>query len=116
MVFFDDILVYSQCLLDHIQHLNLVLEILKENQLFAKKSKCCFGCDEIDYLGHLISKEGVRANPSKIEVMRDWPLPSTLKSLRGLLGLTGYYKKFIKGYDLIAGPPSALLKKMLLME
>ena len=109
--FFYDILVYSKNLADHVHHLQTVLDILKQHQLFAKKSKCCFGCSEIEYLGHLISKDGVQADPTKIEAMLNWPFPTSLKSLRGFLGLTGYYRKFIKGYGLIAAPLTALLKK-----
>ncbi|KAL6316337.1 hypothetical protein AAG906_017972 [Vitis piasezkii] len=111
LVFFYDILVYSKNLADHVHHLQTVLDILKQHQLFAKKSKCCFGCSEIEYLGHLISKDGVQADPTKIEAMLNWPFPTSLKSLRGFLGLTGYYRKFIKGYGLIAAPLTALLKK-----
>jgi len=69
LVFFYDILVYSKNIFDHVHHLQIVLDILKQHQLFAKKSKCCFGCAEIEYLGHLISKDGVRADPTKIEAM-----------------------------------------------
>lgn len=67
--------------------------------MFAKQSKCHFACDEIEYLGHLISKEGVKVDPKKIEVMVvNWPEPTTLKALQGFLGLMGYNKKFIKSY------------------
>jgi hypothetical protein len=109
LVFFDDILIYSTTLEEHQYHLTVVLNILKNHQLFAKKSKCSFGCQEIEYLGHLISKNRVRADPKKNESMLNWPFPSTLKSLRGFLGLTGYYRKFIKGYGSIAAPLTSLL-------
>jgi hypothetical protein len=89
----------------------LTLEVLRSNQLFAKKSKCIFGCTEIDYLGHLILAEGVKANGKKLSAMIEWPLPRNLKALRGFLGLTGYYRKFIKGYGSIAAPLIDLLKK-----
>jgi len=111
LVFFDDILVYSRNLEDHLAHLHTVLNILQTNQLFAKGSKCRFGVFEIDYLGHIIPAKGVRADPAKLDVMSKWVLPTTIKSLRGFLGLTGYYRKFIRSYGIIAAPLTALLKK-----
>lgn len=111
LVFFDDILVYSRNLTDHLAHLRQVLTVLQDHQLYAKESKCRFGVSEIDYLGHLISNHGVRADPSKLEAMIQWPLPPNLKALRGFLGLIGYYQKFIRNYSIIAARLTALLCK-----
>jgi hypothetical protein len=111
LVFFDDILVYSKNIMEYLKHLKLVLEALKQHQLYAKMSKCSFGSLEVDYLGHLISEEGVKADPTKIEAIINWPNPRTPKALRGFLGLTGYYRKFVKGYGGIAAPLTAFIKK-----
>jgi hypothetical protein len=111
LVFFDDILIYSKTWKDHLTHVDQVLSLLAQHQLFLKQSKCAFGASEVEYLGHLVGKDGVRVDPKKIEAMQDWPHPKTLKSLRGFLGLTGYYRKFVKNYGKIADPLMALLKK-----
>ena len=109
-MFFDDILVFSKTLDEHVSHLKLVLEVLLENQLFAKMSKCVFGCHEVKYLGHLISGHEVKTDHRKTEAMQNWPTPTSIKALRGFLGLTGYYGKFIKNYGVIAAPLTALRK------
>jgi hypothetical protein len=111
LVFFDDILVYSHNVEEHDRHLKMVFETLVQHKLFAKQSKCKFASREIEYLGHIVSDQGVHADPSKLESMIKWPRPNTLKSLRGFLGLTGYYHRFIRGYGAIAGPLTRLLKK-----
>jgi hypothetical protein len=78
---------------------------------FLKQSKCAFGTSEVEYLGHLVGKDGIRVDPKKIEAMQYWPHPKTLKSLHGFLGLTRYYRKFVKNYGKIVAPLTALLKK-----
>nr|XP_043637841.1 uncharacterized protein LOC122608824 [Erigeron canadensis] len=111
LVFFDDILVYSQNREDHIRHLEQVLLIMQENKLFAKESKCVFGGRAVEYLGHITSKEGVKTDPARIEAVQQWPTPKTIKQLRGFLGLAGYYRRFIRSFGLIAKPLTDLLKK-----
>jgi hypothetical protein len=111
LVFFDDILIYSKSWEDHLQHVDKVLQLLKEQQLYAKPSKCFFGVKEVEYLGHIVSHEGVKVDPNKIKAMMDWPIPKTLKNIRGFLGLTGYYCKFVQNYGRIATPLMELTKK-----
>jgi hypothetical protein len=111
LVFFDNILIYSSSLDDHLIHLQTVLQVMVQHHLFAKLSKCRFAESEIEYLGHLISQQGVRADPSKLAAMVTWPLPRSVKSLRGFLGPIDYYRKFICNYGLIAAPLTSLLKK-----
>lgn len=111
LVFFNDILVYSRTLVDHLQHLRFVFDILAKHTLFAKMSKCVFGKGEVEYLGHIIGAGGVQADQEKIRVMLAWPTPTSVKTLRGFLGLTGYYRKFIQHYGILAKPLTALTKK-----
>lgn len=87
----------------HLVHLRTILDTLRSHPLFAKLSKCSFG--------HVVTSEGVKADPTKVECMLKWPEPIDIKSLRGFLGLTGYYRRFVKNYEAIAKPLNDLLKK-----
>jgi hypothetical protein len=111
LVFFDDILIYSKSWEDHLSHLTTVFKILKTHRLYVRKDKCSFGQQRVNYLGHIIERNGVAVDLDKIQTMLDWPKPTTLKALRGFLGLTGYYRKFIQNYGTIARPLTQLLKK-----
>ncbi|XP_010262237.1 PREDICTED: uncharacterized protein LOC104600803 [Nelumbo nucifera] len=111
LVFFDDILVYSKSWVEHMQHLRVVLELLQQHQLVLKRSKCSFGERRVLYLGHVISGQGVTVDDSKIQAIKEWPRPQSAKALCGFLGLTGYYRKFVQNYGLLAAPLTNLLKK-----
>ncbi|XP_076935063.1 uncharacterized protein LOC143601564 [Bidens hawaiensis] len=111
LVFFDDILVYSPTMTQHVTDLEQVLLLMRENSLMAKKSKCSFGGAVVEYLGRIISGQGVQTDPKKIIAIQEWPIPQNLKQLRGFLGLAGYYRRFIKSFGIHARPLTELLKK-----
>jgi len=108
LVFFDDILIYNKTWVDHLRHLRAVFSELRRHQLFVKRSKCAFGVPSVSYLGHVISKAGVAMDPAKVQAIVNWLAPH---SVRGFLGLAGYYRKFVHNYGTVAAPLTALLKK-----
>jgi hypothetical protein len=111
LVFFDDILVYSDTWDNHLIHVEWVLQLLTQDQWQVKLTKCSFAKQEISYLGHVISQAGVSTDPRKIDAVTSWPQPTSCKELRGFLGLAGYYRKFVKNFGVIAKPLTNLLKK-----
>ena len=110
-MFFDVIPVYNKSWKDHVQHVDKVLKLLEERQLYAKTSKCFFRLQQVEYLDHIVSWEGVKVYPNKIKSIKEWKFPATIKKLQGFLGLTGYDHKFVKNHGRIAAPLTTLLNK-----
>jgi hypothetical protein len=111
VVLFDDILIYSKSWEENVQHVYRVLQLLKEKQLYEKTSKCLFWVKEVEYLGYIVSHEGVKVGHNKIKAMMDWMIPKTLKNIRGFLGFIGYYRNFFHNYGRITTPMTTLTKK-----
>ena len=111
VVFIDDILIFSKTPEEHEEHLRIVLQTLRERQLFAKFSKCEFWRNEVAFLGHIITKEGIAVDPAKVQAVTEWRVPKSVTEVRSFLGLAGYYRRFVKDYSKIARPLTNLLKK-----
>ena len=111
-MFIDDILVYSKDQKDHDTYLRVVLETLRKEHLYAKMSKCEFWLREVSFLGHIVSKEGIRVDPSKIKVILEWKPPRNVTEVHRFLGFAGYYKRFVKGFSMIATPMTDYSKRM----
>jgi hypothetical protein len=111
VVFIDDILIYSKNESDHEQHLRLVLQKLRDNQLYAKFSKCEFWIDKVPFLGHIISNGGIAVDPAKVKKIMEWRVPTTVTEIWSFLGLTGFYQRFIEGFSKILKPMTSLLEK-----
>ena len=108
LVFLVDILVYLTNEEEHEEHLRMVLQVLRECQLYANISKCGFYKRKVQYLGHVISKEGIAMDSEKIEVITDWPTPKNVTNVRYFMGLVGYYRRFIEGFSKISHPITSL--------
>ena len=111
IVFIDDILMYSSSSEEHSEHLRIVLQTLRERQLYSKLSKCQFWLDRVAFLGHVILVEGVNVDPKKREAVVNWKPPKNVSEVRSFLGLAGYYRKFVEGFSKIAAPLTKLTKK-----
>jgi len=109
VVFIDDLLIYSSTMEEHEEHLQIILQVLREHKLYAKFSKCKFF--KIQYLGHVISKDGISIDPDKIKAIINWHVPKDVHGVISFMGITGYYRKFIEGFSKIANPITSLQKK-----
>ncbi|KAJ9565014.1 LOW QUALITY PROTEIN: hypothetical protein OSB04_000980 [Centaurea solstitialis] len=111
IVFIDDILIYSKSKEEHVEHLREVLEVLRKEKLYAKFSKCDFWLQEVQFLGHLVNREGIKVDPAKVEAVMKWETPKTPTEVRSFLGLAGYYRRFIQDFSKIAVPLTRLTRK-----
>eukprot|EP00253_Pinus_taeda_P029996 PITA_29996 len=110
VVYLDDILIFRQSWEEHLHHIRQVLQTLRQHKLCANLEKCTFGMTQVQYLGYIIDEQGVHVDPAKIQVIRDWPSPTTLTELRSFLGLANFYRRFVLGFSHITWPLSQLTK------
>ncbi|RVW81511.1 Retrovirus-related Pol polyprotein from transposon 17.6 [Vitis vinifera] len=111
VVFIDDILVYSKSREEHERHLSIVLQTLRDKQLYVKLKKCEFWLDKVSFLGHVVTKDGISVDSGKVDVASNWRRPNTVTEIRIFLGLAGYYRRFIEGFSKIALPLTRLTQK-----
>jgi hypothetical protein len=111
VVFIDDILIYFKSEEEHARHLRVILQRLRDHQLYAKFNKCAFWLKEVPFLGHIISIEGITVDPSKVQEVLDWKSPKSIMQIYNFLGLAGYYRRFIPNISKIAKPMTKLLEK-----
>lgn len=111
VVYLDDILIYSKDITEHSTHVKQVLTALRKAELLVKLEKCVFSSTSIDFLGYIISTDGIKMDPRKVSAVQDWPVPKTVKEVMAFLGLANFYRRFISQYSKIATPLTALLKK-----
>ena len=102
-------MIFSKTFKEHVEKLQAVFQRLQEHGQKLKPSKCELFRSQVAYLGHVVSREGIHTDPSKIEAVKNWPIPQSTKDIRKFLGFTGYYRRFIKGYAAIARPLNDLL-------
>ncbi|KAF0710524.1 hypothetical protein As57867_005504, partial [Aphanomyces stellatus] len=111
VVYMDDICVFSRSMDDHVQHLRVICDVLQAEKLYARPSKCAFGVDSVDFLGHTISKDGLHVDQSKVRAIEMWSEPKSCKDVMSFVGLASYYRKFIPAFADLVRPLSGLLKK-----
>ena len=110
-VYLDDIIIYSKSFDEHVKQVQTVLQLLIDNQLVAKISKCEFHKQEVEFLGHIVSSEGIKTDPHKLEDITSWPTPTNIKEVQSFIGFCNYYRRFIKDFSKIARPIHHLTKK-----
>ena len=111
VVYFDDILVYSKNLDDHILHLRSIFNTLREHKLYGNIQKCSFCMDSVVFLGFVVGAKGISVDEEKVKAIRDWPVPTNASEVRSFHGLASFYRRFVKGFSSIAAPLNELVKK-----
>ena len=116
VVYFDDILIYNKSLDEHIEHIQCVLAVLREQELYANLEKCTFCTNKVVFLGFVVTGQGVEVDEEKIKAVRDWTPPQNVSQVRSFLGLAGFYRRFVKDFSTIAAPINELTKKEVLFK
>jgi hypothetical protein len=111
VIYFDDILIYSKSLDEHIEHLRVVFVALREARLLANLEKCTFCIDQVDFLGYVVTPQGIEVHEAEIEAINSWPIPATLTQLQSFLSLAGFSWCFVRDFSTIAAPLNDLTKK-----
>ena len=116
VVFMDDLLIYSQLEREHECHLRIVLQLLRDHQLYAKFSKCEFWLTKVRFLGHVVSASGVSVNLEKVEVVMSWERPKSVFEIRSFLGLAGYYRRLFEDFSRLTAPMTRLTRKEVMFD
>lgn len=111
VVYFDDILVYSLNEEQHVDHLRQVLQVLREQKLYANLKKCDFLTESLVFLGYVVSKDGIKVDPSKVDAILNWPTPTNIHEVRSFHGLASFYRRFISNFSSLIAPITDCLKK-----
>jgi hypothetical protein len=112
VVYFDDILISSKNLFEHLDHLRNVLNVLRSENLYANLKKCTFYIEKIMFLGYVITAQGIEMDEEKLKVIRDWPAPKLVSEVRSFHGLASFYRRFVKDFSTIAAPLNEVVKKL----
>ena len=111
VVYFDDILIYSKSMNEHLDHLRAVFDALRAAHLFGNMEKCTFCTQRVSFLGYVVTPQGIEVDSSKVDAIQSWPQPTTVTQVRSFLGLAGFYRRFVRDFSSIAAPLHELTKK-----
>jgi len=111
VVYFDDILIYSESKKEHLEHVRLILQVLQDNQLYINLKKCTFSTNKLLFLGFIVAEEGIQVDEEKVRAIKDCPAPTSVTEVRSFHGLGTFYRRFIRDFSTITAPITKCLKK-----